>query len=855
MSHAAPLAPDARSKTTSPQEALARAWIARFSPWLPEQRPLGVFVHANPLAAFEGHHFHAACEAATRIRGARTTLSAARYRELMEKRTIRPEDVAAAKVRIAGLRLQPIDELPASAPGSVLLSRVRPEMAAEVTEMVDAVILRVLPPFLDLGSALFPMPGRSEGLIGVFRLLSRMPLGTPEPWLGGLSARLGKTEGAMDLILSCLEKRGEPSTAWPHVLHEALFALPGYAGMIHRLEHFPEERPAGVNVALEDYLAVRLVIEELALLDVTHRLFGRRATLATLAASLPTTAPEHRAPWSDELAAFQDAFEEDYVRTLIGAMSTAQEAPRKAPASIDVHLFTCIDDRLESFRRHIEECVPNVATFGSAGFFGVALKHRRPLDVDEIASCPAPVKAEKRVTEVLPPEAASALARERKRSRFFAAAMGDDAARSALGGVLASLANLPRAPRTVLTLLFPQLFVEPAHDFEGTRLEYAADVDPRGFSIEDQTNLVHRNLANVGLLSGFGRWVMILGHGSKAVNNPFLSGYQCGACGGQRGGLNARVFCAFANHPEVRKGLADKGVTIPERTHFLPGEHDTALDHLRFFDLERLDAEQTRELEVLRAQLEVALRRNAKERARRFDDVALDMPLEETFARVQRRTADFAETRPEFNHATNAACIIGRRSMTRGLFLDRRSFLVSYDPTLDDERHGTLERLMGAPLPVSAGISHEYFFSRMDPQRFGSGTKLPHNVQGLVGVSNGADGDLRPGLWTQTTEIHDPVRLVTVIEAEPEAITSVMERLPAVKNHAVNGWIHLFACSPSGRGFFRWVGEGFVPHVVLPPALYEVESSLEACAHTRENVAPCLIVGDLPAATKEEVRA
>jgi uncharacterized protein YbcC (UPF0753/DUF2309 family) len=144
---------------------------------------------------------------------------------------------------------------------------------------------------------------------------------------------------------------------------------------------------------------------------------------------------------------------------------------------------------------------------------------------------------------------------------------------------------------------------------------------------------------------------------------------------------------------------------------------------------------------------------------------------------------------------------------------------------------------------VCAGISHEYFFSTMDPQRFGCGSKLPHNVVGLLGVCTGSDGDLRPGLWTQTTEIHDPIRLVTLIEAEPEAVASVLDRLPGVKNTVVNAWIHLFACSPSGRGFFRWIGQGFEPYIPLPLLLSDVDSSLEACGHTRNNVAPCLIVG------------
>jgi uncharacterized protein YbcC (UPF0753/DUF2309 family) len=822
-------------------------WVARFARWLPEQRPLGIFVHSNPLEALESKPFHAVCEGATRIRAARTTLTRERYKQLLADRQIRPEDVASALERLRGQTLEGVDELPTPRPGTLLLSTVRPEMSMEASALVDAFLIRILPAFLDLGSAIWPMPKRDQGLLASVRWLASTPLGVPEPWLSNLRTRLGRDDSAMSLILGCLAKRGDPETGWPNVLHDALFALPGYAGMIHRLEHVPNERPPGVEVRLLDYLALRLVVEERALVDIAHGLYGLSATLETLASSLGSLAllesSRRSVPWSIELGAFQDAYEEDYIRSFIGGIVMAQQTERETlPARIRVQIAVCIDDRCESIRRHIEESVEGSVTYGSAGFFGIALKHRAPLDADDNASCPAPVTPTRRVREALPPADAAALQRRRLYRRLFGASLGDDASRGALGGFVASFANFLRAPRTLAHLLFPQLFVAPSREFEGTELVYDRSVEPEGFTLEDRIGLVEGNLRLIGLIDGFAPWVLIVGHGSMSTNNQFNSGYQCGACGGKRGGINARVFCAFANEPAVRAGLAARGIRIPEATVFQPGEHDTALDVLRWFDLESLAPERRRDFDRLDGELAVALDRNAKERSRRFVDIRLDESIPSAAARVRARTADFAETRPEYNHATNAACIIGRRSLTRGLFLDRRPFMVSYDPTTDDAEGSLLQRLMGAPLPVCAGISLEYFFSTMDPVRFGCGTKLPHNVVGLLGVSNGADGDLRPGLWRQTIEIHEPIRLVTLVEAEPEVVTRVLGRLPAVRNTVVHSWIHLFACSPSGRGFFRWVGEGFEPYAALPHVLFEMGSSLEACSHTRNAVAPCLIV-------------
>ena len=93
--------------------------------------------------------------------------------------------------------------------------------------------------------------------------------------------------------------------------------------------------------------------------------------------------------------------------------------------------------------------------------------------------------------------------------------------------------------------------------------------------------------------------------------------------------------------------------------------------------------------------------------------------------------------------------------------MDRRAFLNSYDPTTDDPESNILLRILRAAIPVCAGISLEYYFSSVDPAYFGCGSKLPHNVTSLLGVMDGAASDLRTGLSTQMTEIHEPIRHCT----------------------------------------------------------------------------------------------
>jgi uncharacterized protein YbcC (UPF0753/DUF2309 family) len=176
--------------------------------------------------------------------------------------------------------------------------------------------------------------------------------------------------------------------------------------------------------------------------------------------------------------------------------------------------------------------------------------------------------------------------------------------------------------------------------------------------------------------------------------------------------------------------------------------------------------------------------------------VPTDVTAGEALRRVQGRAADLAQVRPEYGHASNAVCVVGRRRLTRGLFLDRRSFLVSYDPDAD-ATGAVLERTLAAVGPVCGGINLAYLFSRVDPLVYGAGTKLPHNITGLIGVMDGHASDLRTGLPFQGVDIHEPVRLLMVVEAPQERIKDVLDRLPAVKNLFVKKWIQFVALDPA----------------------------------------------------------
>jgi uncharacterized protein YbcC (UPF0753/DUF2309 family)/NADH:ubiquinone oxidoreductase subunit 5 (subunit L)/multisubunit Na+/H+ antiporter MnhA subunit len=877
---------------TVPEQERARAQVRVAADLVAPVWPLDAFVASSPLAGLERLAFDDALEVASRAWGSATGPDAESLRRAVEAGRISPADIDDALVA-AGLRsgaqvvaggrslpavmvarhlvladsgpaqpeLSPLDLLAGEPAGERAARRARilaDHLAARAAGTTD------WPGPSSVWAALREEPGLDAALWvdGAQAAVAALPA-EPDAAVAVLLDQLAVPVEARVALLSRLLAR---DPGWP--AHLAWRARTGLAGS----EPVGDPATAPARDLLE-LVAVRLALEVVVVSAYAPEVLGaaatwpalpwpgvassderRRAELERGCAALGVEAASVTAEEVEGLVALvrevdglgldrlrRAAWEESWRAPVLGELAARAQALAASGRPVgsdgsrgEAQVVTCIDVRSERLRRRLEAAGP-WETFGFAGFFGLPLTHVSPSGTPS-ERCPAILRPSTTVhesaagsrsgtwTTVETGESAHAV-----EARLFAPFALAEAAGWVVGPVSFARTAAPAAWERAGAATQRRLGAPGPGDLHVLR----EHTDGPGFDLDEAVGLAAGFLGAAGM-SDLAPLVVLCGHGGHAANNPHVAAYDCGACGGQSGDVSARAMVQVLNDPRVRAGMAEAGTVVPDGTWFAAAVHDTTRDRVEVLDRDLVPASHRDLLARLEADLAAACDEVVAER---YADLP-GAPTRRTTAgrrrHLERRAVDWAQPRPEWGLAGNAAIVIGPRMLTSTLDLDGRVFLQSYRADLDADG-AALEALLTGPLVVAQWISQQYWCSTVDPERFGAGDKTTHNVLGpadgrpatLSGVLTGARGDLRIGLpwqavsayapvdgrWTHAPA-HEPLRLLAVVCAAPDAIDQVLARHPEVARLVVGEWISLTSVDPVTGELRRhdprrgWVGEG-----------------------------------------------
>ncbi len=825
--------------------------VSRISHWLPSQGPLKDFIHHNTLHAFQDRPFHQGLEAASQLLGTHNYLplqtyldwfeagkiSQAAFEKIVSDHSSSPKE----KMHLSQQLLQSGTDKASLIHRPRMRSHWKKTLGVDLDLVVHPQLFQLLGNYLDQGIALWRMPHANQTLWNAVAKL------TSESFLPFLPFSTKYCRQLLHMtpenaIQFCLNKIVGEERLFESYLQEMLLAHPGWSGMVHMVESAPQTLAVPRPIKLIDVIAIELILEYAALSK-------KHIDFPPISSS-----PEWRndsevkvnsASLKPEVL-WQEALEWTVYEDICKGLIANRAAPLQLPGGASAQAFFCIDDRECSLRRHLEETDPSIETFSIAGFFGLDWLFQ---GVDQVAPtklCPVPVTPKYLVKET------TALSVNTKKPTVLQLLHLSPSNTLFRGWAITQVLGLWHA----LTLAF-QVFrpgSKRAVDQILSHIESSGSLNLlrenntlnkqglyEGYNYDEMADRVAGVLKSTGCTKHFSDLIVFVAHGASSVNNPYFAAYDCGACSGRPGAPNARAISWMANQKEVRTRLQSEGIHLPESSHVIGAMHDTTRDEVIYFDLETLPSRLQATFEAFRTTMDTSLKKNAKERCRRFQSAGKVTP-ELALNHVRQRGASIFEPRPELNHATNSSCIVGRRSLTRGLFLDRRAFLNSYDP-MEDPSGTILNGILSAVVPVCGGINLEYYFSRMDPERYGAGTKLPHNVVGLIGVANGIQGDLLTGLPTQMTEFHDPVRLLVVVEQEPELVFKTIRGNDSVWEWVNNEWIRLACLSPHTANLY-FFEKGIFNPVEIDAAIPLVSSSDNFCGPNLEWIRTHLIRGN-----------
>jgi uncharacterized protein YbcC (UPF0753/DUF2309 family) len=709
-------------------------------------------------------------------------------------------------------------------------SLINSRLGFPAEHVINPLLFRLLGAYLDQGVSLWPYLESSVNFQQAVLELARHSKLNVASFINNDELFFVLSQNSDKLIIELLEYFIKPKELYSDFIHELLLNHPGWSGMVNMLHKNPDSLAKKRNLNLKQVLLVKLAflwqlvkskVKDFQPLDSEAiknamttgdakndpRFISLLYWLSEqpLQSELPKITFLNKIDSLSLQRIWHEAFEESYYEKVFQEIKNLPQSPEKLPEKKFQAVF-CIDDREASFRRYLEEENDSIETFSFPGFFGVDC-YFQPNKRDLLEQmCPVTIQPKHVIMER--PKNGLPLSEENRLTELSRFVSRHGANSMFFGFVAAYTLGHLSLMQLFLTLLYPSKFFKknPSSEIAPELIFFRQDDNQvykglyLGYTHREMAERVYGVLNSMGLRENLAPLIFFFGHGSSSANNPHFATYECGACSGRPGALNARLFAAMANLSEVRELVREKGIDIANNTTFIGGFHDTCTDEIIYFDKHLISEDKIALFEQFSDYMKNVQEKNAKERCKSFALVSPKISEKEAVLEVKHRARALFEPRPEMGHTNNSLVLIGRRARSYKKDFNRRAFFQSYNPKIDNEGH-ILTTILSAAIPVCGGINLDYYFSRLDPAIYGCGTKLSHNVCSLIGVGNGLDDDLRTGLPIQMTELHEPIRLLFIIEQEPEIIIRAIQRNAALLPWVRNRWVHIAALDPYSNNY------------------------------------------------------
>lgn len=640
-------------------------------------------------------------------------------------------------------------------------------LGSQIMDQINGETIKWCEAFLDEGHASWPMPGRENGFYGAWKFLAEQewsPCGITDnrQKIGGLPP------SPEDALIEHLTALGIPSEVWQDYLSLHLATLPGWAGFIKwRADQTDYEWQHVYPVDLVQYLAVRVWYERELVQKVCRETLGIDGNFSAISADRQRRrsrkgrssghAPRRTAAW--RLLALADALE--IVPAIL--METAPEELRV--------LLEWLDAFPES------EHGPVWLKAFEAGYQEQLVGKL----MSNVSNLQAAREDEKDGQRVVRHQAQVIFCLDVRSEPFrrHLEAVGDYDSFGIAG---------------FFTVFIRYRALGSHHDTDQFPVIMKAKNAVREVPRTYQGQLLTRHQTRTKLLHTGHELLHDL---KENVVTPYVAVESLGW---------------FYSLPLIGKTVfADwyRKWTAWLRRIFVPPVATTlTVDKLLREEVEEMLAAR-KDLQRLIADLREAGLRNSRERCVRFPEVTAALTPAGAIREVRRRSCDWSQVRPEWGLSGNTTFIIGRRDLTRGLNLEGRVFLHSYD-FREDSKGRLLEIVMTGPQVVGQWINMEHYFSTVDHEVYGSGSKIYHNVVGRFGIMSGPRSDLRTGLAWQTVmdgprPYHEPMRLLTLIEAPRERIGQITRRHHLLQRLYDNEWVRLMALDPEEKIFYLYI--------------------------------------------------